>query len=1040
MDGGLDGLVAALDQQIGLLAEPTSDATTPDGYNENWRTLLANTTGLYRTVDRLEAVLDALVDQNRQDLQTIEQGLRELKTIRDATERAQSAKLDWNGIFWETFSGGEHRDADPNWYKAANFIDDSLTTIETHIPAWIDPTDRALKLQPGGDFVRSTSLDGIPLADAVVEECLGLSSDSQHELRMALDGRYDTYWRESIEVPSPLQGSTTSQPWLPDTYRQGAAVRLYFRFPHAVPISDVQIRPFSRYPMHVLQVAWSNRQVSGVQYATNGNFASSGTGWTVSTPSGAAISYPSGGSYASGSSALLTHTSGRTTLANTSFALSGITQGLHVQLKSWRTQSMQLSVLVEWTATGSVAIRNETYHVPSTSGEWHQWDKLVLVPSGCITGGSGAVTLVIDGTGTVRLTDFKATLITGLLNLDKTLPPEADALSIQTHGAICSDVWVVVGQPHYEFRQVPTDSSVDYLERFSETSRQNTDKSLMSIRPPIDYRWRVQKSRGRDYTATVPLDGGTALEQEARRTGGWVRNMIARLKRLTAPPSSISMQGRFCYELGAWEIQLRHREYAPQGLWVSLPYEVRREIRSLAVVTNPSIAALENGVRFWLTARANDGPDKAKQLSSVNGETFARATFQAAGETQPTGSYSNAHFTLSPAYRRDSYEGTNHNATITLDAVPYLNRETIRTVHTSLTSGFTQYPIDYDPNQTIYYLPTGSTYTKISGYRPIQVTLQFQDGTIALPDSLGRIQPGEITYVAGEVLQSVTAEDAVTNDSGDAIVLPEAFLARVERLALRQPVAVRQQFRDQKIAAEIAKRKAARTRRNARRATNRTIVLTAVQTQYPMLAHGPAGVSLSLYWHKSTDRVASGLVTSGDVLINPARYLIDTDRGIVTVFARQPSGNTSYDSYVAYYYYERTELLGRDPRDERSASAQPTSGLDWVGPQQQRFPITRNVTDYLYGIQPTLKIPVLDDLREDYYPVFEYWIDDQARLHFPVTLHAESDTPATVLVEYSSLEIAPRLIVEFIPRSSGGFATYTPVLYDYTIVTQGRTL
>ena len=70
----------------------------------------------------------------------------------------------------------------------------------------------------------------------------------------------DSYWRELILSESPIGADPLSTPWLPATYDAGAAVRLHFRWPFAVPFTEVVLRPFSRYPVQVLQTVWDNRK------------------------------------------------------------------------------------------------------------------------------------------------------------------------------------------------------------------------------------------------------------------------------------------------------------------------------------------------------------------------------------------------------------------------------------------------------------------------------------------------------------------------------------------------------------------------------------------------------------------------------------------------------------------------------------------------------------------------------------------------------------------------------------------------------------
>lgn len=1014
-----DEIDRLLSEAGSLLPQPDVDATTPDGYNAALRTLIANCAGLYQEVDLLESILDALADLNRTELERIEVGTRDQATLLENTRQANASNSQWSDIFFETFGADVNRETGREWYQPIPVLESS-GQVESFLPLQVDPADRALKLFVGGDFSRSTNAQGQPLAQVEVEEILGISVDQNHPLRQAIDNQYFTFWRELILADAPIQADPFQVPWLPTTYTGGAACRLHFRWPFAVPFTEIVLRPFADKPVQVLQAVFDNRKIFARNRLTDGRFASGAAFWTVQGSSGIAVTYPVSGGFQNKSHARVVMPSGRVFLQSNTFISSGTEYAYHLTGKVKRDPNIRVELKVFWRRSDNSILRVDSHEPDIPPGEWFEYSKLFIAPSGWIETDRANIALVADGSGTVLFTDTRFVAALGALTFDQENQLESDTLVIPLDNANGTDIWLTLAQPHYQFLSVALPEGELDSQALWEEVRLQAEAAAANIQRVNQSPWRLEGEPSLRSPAPLPEDGST-LMREVNRLGGRIRDAIVNLLRYARPSQRTRTFNRYMYLLGAWEIQVRHREYAPQGLFVSKPYKPRGEVREINLITNPPLSELGDRVRFWITARANDKTDKAKRFTG-------RATFSSSTET--VSNTAETHFTLTPVTRRETFDGTDRLNRVALEQYPYVDRQRVWTVHTRLTSGNIDEPLVYDPNKEIFYLNDHGTVTQVAGYRPIRVTLEFSNGTIARPDVLGELQKGDIGASDFEILEEATVEQELT-------LLNEDVLRRIQQRVSRAAAGQRQQLLERLVEEELRRQQLRASRETKQR--KRKLTVKALQTRFKNIVSGPNGVAFSLYWHKSgPDAIAKRIITSGDVLISPSRYTVDAANGLIVVRDVPPSGNTEYDSFIAYYKYFRDEEGARDATDSRSASSIPTSGIDFGGTLTQSLPITRNVTDYVRGEPRRLRPAVLDDLDPDYYPIFEYIVDDRGRLVFANNLSRFGDTPATIIAEYETLQIEPRLIIEYTKGAINEFSTKTPVIHDYTLLMSSR--
>lgn len=1014
---------AALAQVGEFLPPPAVDPTEPVGYNTTLATVLANLGGLYQEIDRLESVQAALGDLNRAELERIELGIRDLTTVLVSAQAAAAANSQWTDVFFETFGTGAARDLDPVWHTARPATAGS-GTVQAFLPLFVDPEDRSLKLLPGGDFSRSLAADGSRVVHGEVEELLGLSVDPNHPLDQAIDGRLDSYWRELILTDAPIEADPLQVPWLPPTYQSGAACRLHFHFPFAVPFTEVLVRPFARYPAQILQVVWDNRKAPAFNLLRNNQFSSGSTAWTSGGVVGTVVSFPGNGGYQNRPYARVLAASGRTTLTAQTVILSGAEFAYHLVYKVKPTGGIRPLVLVNWLDPAGNAVRSDWDEPTLLPDQWQETDKLYIAPSGAMLGYQAQLVLVADGSGTISYTDFSFSRTTGGKNLLTEIPLEADSMRVELENATGTDCWLVLAQPHYEFLQVALPEgefdSQDLWQQVRLQAEAQAD-TVLSVDPTA---WRL--SEGVTEPERFPIQGSSLLLSEMSRLGGRIREMAVQLLKYARPNPATRRFNKYSYVLGAWEVTIKHREYASQGLYVTRPYQPRGEVRELEIQTNPGLDVLPDRVRFWLTARVDDKLDKAKRF-------FGRATFGSA--TESPGRRADTHFALTPVTQREQFDGTDRQNRVPLKFHPYADRDRIWMLQTFLSSGALLYPLAFDPNRDDTYLAIGTGTTKVKGYRPLKVSLEFANGTVARPDLMGKTADGDLGFAGPEILASATVEQ-------EMVLLPAATQQRIQyqlnKAKPKEREALRQRLVNQGLLTDLGSATAGSAIANQTQKRTQTLALTALSTRFKKISSSTNGVALSLYWHKPTDdTIRNTIITSGDVLIAPAKYTVDAENGVILLKDGPPNGNPKYTQIIAYYYYQRVDG-SRQALEDRVTASLPTSGIDFGGTPNQALPVTRNMTDYVRGNTPSLQPANLDDLQPDYYPVYEYMVDDRGRVVFANNLSAFGDTPAKVTVEYESLMIQPRLIIEITPAAQNEFSTKTPFLADVTILMNAR--
>jgi hypothetical protein len=355
----------------------------------------------------------------------------------------------------------------------------------------------------------------------------------------------------------------------------------------------------------------------------------------------------------------------------------------------------------------------------------------------------------------------------------------------------------------------------------------------------------------------------------------------------------------------------------------------------------------------------------------------------------------------------ESIDGTDRYGRVYISNYPYINRTRILSLVESLSSNLGGRKALFDPNAIRpKYLDNDGIIKAIEGYRPIEATLYFPDtGLTVNPDSIGKPKPEDFLQSVDEIL----APADMTQVSSS--VIEKNHFQEVSSSTTATSNVLSDNSNNTHTWKSTPSSKQATTTRS----------FQLWQTRYKNIAAGKSGINFTAKWSSP----------SGDVNIDPLKIIIDADLGLVQVLQAPP--NSSYTQVKATYWYMVTE---DSPRE--NFFNLPSSG-SYVGLQQelfpQKYPVTRNMTNYLTGEIPALKPPVLDPLDGDYYPVYEYYVHPDGYLVFAENMHKYSDTPAVITVGYDTLGINPRIIIDL---SRPSFTNQTPYVDDFKLLLNVR--
>ena len=119
-------VIEALLSQVGTLLElQEGDITDPVQYNTVIASLLSNLAGLYKEIDGIESVQDAVLDLNDQELKRVEASTKEIVASLEALQRINFNDIPHDEVIFETFGPGTDFETDKFWFKPIPLVESS---------------------------------------------------------------------------------------------------------------------------------------------------------------------------------------------------------------------------------------------------------------------------------------------------------------------------------------------------------------------------------------------------------------------------------------------------------------------------------------------------------------------------------------------------------------------------------------------------------------------------------------------------------------------------------------------------------------------------------------------------------------------------------------------------------------------------------------------------------------------------------------------------------------------------------------------------
>lgn len=420
-----------------------------------------------------------------------------------------------------------------------------------------------------------------------------------------------------------------------------------------------------------------------------------------------------------------------------------------------------------------------------------------------------------------------------------------------------------------------------------------------------------------------------------------------------------------------------------------------------------NLSALETGQYLYLAIR------RARTTGAVKGSRLIR--FIPLEETLSLEALA-TDFLVPTRDQVEVIRGTDREGRVVLKNYPYVNQERVKSLSASMSANTGGRLVPYDPNAVLVKTKSGSNVVTITGYRPLAVTLNFTtQNLIAVPDSLGKPKPGDITYSGDEILEIAALSQktiTVTKEVDDSDYF-DSFDRGWGDLLKKSKTTKQPDF-----GAKPTTSKKTRT-------VTTEIAVLYYNTAHKNLVSSVYGTPIKVWWYNPDP------ITPTSQAIDSSKIIVDTASGLIQIMESAPAGFTQVK---CNYWYS----MGEDSLREyfKFSDVSVTSGTNQL--TVQTYPITRNMTDYMTGEIPVLRPPILDSGDPNYYPVFEYYVHHKGYLVFAVNMHLYSDTPAEITVNYSTLGISPRLIIDMENTDYSERPYNTPTVDDYTLLMNVR--
>lgn len=986
-------------------------ATKPDAYNQAIVTALADISALYKGIDNVGYALGSMhalnmlaIDQVTSSVDTLEKLLTKIKAI-------YGAYASYTDVIYTNFT-----------YDVGD-----QASLPSELPKLqIDTTAKGLVKPLAMDISRIISNANQQMCTVTVSNMIGNSVETRHGLSEAIDGDTDTFWREVVLDDSPIYLSPATVSWLPESYSGGAAAELKFEFDHLTQISEIHIKPLADYPIEVLGMSYSTDDTQSKADGSNigsfnGTFTDGTSGWTFSS-NGNSITY-----------AVTAESNDGTNCLDTLFSTSSYSfADWYHQVTLTDEVLYEVSFYAKATVDSSAIIlqlydddNTNLYWQDSialTKNVWKKYTTRVTVPANRVGADDGDAADIFNFHMLIN-SIRKSAGVAGIVSVDNiqinqvglssaVLYPQSNKRTIivpvqDSYGRpiACKTLWLTLAQPNYNVRHYNIPKSLADVDELY-TADLESDSS--SSEATTEYRSKWRSYDARQISASDTISGSSSIALLASKLGGKIKDLLIKLYRLAASTEETVDIVKYEYVLGAWEIDLRYKDYGATGYWLSSPLDVTGEVRQLTMVANVN-SLDEDYVNVYVLPREDSSinPNDENSLLKISeaGTNNWTVYFTAEGEAQkPTSNDTANIMTVGVREKTVSSVGSNRYGKVILDSYPYVNYEKIYSLNSTLTSGDGNLYNSYDPNAiSPVYVASDSKLSVASGYTPVQVTLTFSDQTV-VPDVVGKSSYTKYTRITGEALtatsENVTVTDLTESTASDGTTSTAQTTRTVRSYKLNSPVCW----------------------------------ISGV------------GARISLYWYSIEDKTKT-IIDSSYVSLRWDKNVASTTNASYATMSRSINyadtleltiSDTTYTDTTKYTlmadYY--TETSARPSASNYDTAYDADETVSTIG--VQAYPVTRNVTDYVGGATPTLRKGVFDRTDSSYYPVYEYYVDEYGAVVFANDLFSYGDDPPTIEISYQTLDINPRFLIEYSAPDTGTSSCYSPIITNYTVLINAR--
>ena len=401
---------------------------------------------------------------------------------------------------------------------------------------------------------------------------------------------------------------------------------------------------------------------------------------------------------------------------------------------------------------------------------------------------------------------------------------------------------------------------------------------------------------------------------------------------------------------------------------------------------------------------------------------------------------------INPITVTDLHNGTDRQSKITLESPIHVKKYLIKDTQKWLDT-FAINPTKYDPNtthvigtndQTIkdQYRNDPTSLTPIdttdlivkNNYIPLQVKIT-SDSWIANPDRLGTIQASTIRSVTSEQLQQVST----VSDSYQASTPVISFNTWLGQTSVSKALDLAKQYQFKTVIEDLTSLNISpnnslssiiginnqvfnklyeklkvdnRLTYSGAKQTSSTVTKSSNNSystnHYPLLP-AQQGSFLRVWLYNPTSGGTFKELSNSDYVVT------DYSLGIIEIITSFPAGFT--EVFASYSYF--TDRSKEDFNSYVTSNLQTSATIDTkdFSTPTQRYPVTRNVTDYITGQTPVLKKANFNELSPNYYPVIEYYQTSENELIFSESLYQYGDNPGVIEVTYSTLNIQPSLLL-----------------------------